>query len=275
MDKAQLEQQADQIEAALRGIGSYCRVTGGNVTPQWVQFIAVPSPHVPLSRFVDSAPLIAEALGVAQVNLSANRGRLQIDVQRGDPQPVSLARLMARIPNNRMPALTAVLGLEINGAPLLVNLRGEDSAHVASDTIEPLETLITSLLFWHTAKSLHVITSLPLALPLTSAALVDKWREMFTRTADTFGKAIHILETRITHSLPHVIVIVDEAALQMTDPGRLSAARDISPAYGVHFFGLTHSREWPIVITRRASRTYTAQHRREITVFDRAVPDLA
>lgn len=126
----QLDQQADLIEAVLAQHRTPARVTGGNVMPRWVQFLMQPAAGVKANRIEALSVEIAQALGATSVKVIRSGGAIRIDVPRSDPQVVELGNLIKRLPVNRIPAHTAVLGLADDGAPLLVRLPSAEVGHV-------------------------------------------------------------------------------------------------------------------------------------------------
>lgn len=119
MNRQHLEAQADQLQALLHQPNRPVQVTGGNVTPRWVQFLVIDTTEPHVQRF---AREIATLLHVSDVRVSARGDVVRIDVPRSDPQPLRLLDICRRIPPQRIPANTAVLGIADDGAPLLTRL---------------------------------------------------------------------------------------------------------------------------------------------------------
>ena len=130
MTHNELEQQADRIEMVLRDYKAPARVTGGNVTPCWIQFLLQTAPGIKVNKVESLSREIALALGTPSAHVTTQGGAVRIDVPRADPQPVKLLNLCARLPRSRIPFGTAVLGLADDGAPLLLRLPSPDVAHV-------------------------------------------------------------------------------------------------------------------------------------------------
>src|SRR5512143_2558335 len=110
MQRQQLELQADRIEMVLRDYKAPARVTGGNVTPRWVQFLLQTAPGIKVNKVESLSREIALALGAPNARVTTQGGAVRIDVPRTDPQPVKLLNLCARLPSSRIPFGTAVLG---------------------------------------------------------------------------------------------------------------------------------------------------------------------
>ncbi len=130
MDRKQLERKADTIEMVLSQHQTPAQVTGGNVTPRWVQFLAQPGPGVNAGRVESLSREIAVALGVPYATVTRQGGAVRIDVPRSDPQPVTLAGLIERIPLSRVPQCTGMVGLADDGTPLLARFPAADVGHI-------------------------------------------------------------------------------------------------------------------------------------------------
>ena len=63
MQRRELEAKADAIEMILHEHKAPARVTGGHVTPRWVQFLLQTNPGVKISRVESLSREIAVALG--------------------------------------------------------------------------------------------------------------------------------------------------------------------------------------------------------------------
>lgn len=130
MNQGELNQQADKIEGTLAQHHAPVTVTGGHVTPRMVQFLVQPGQGVKVNRVEALTAEIAAALGVPQAKVMHSGGAVRIDVPRSDAQPVQLAAMLKRIPPDRVPQCTALLGLADDGAPLLVRFPAADVGHV-------------------------------------------------------------------------------------------------------------------------------------------------
>ncbi|MCB0031842.1 MAG: hypothetical protein KDE28_28220, partial [Anaerolineales bacterium] len=67
-------------------------------------------------------------LGSAMVKLTGNEDFLEYYLAREDDVPVSLLQLLRDMP--ALPEMSAILGVDEDGAPLLVDLRAPESAHI-------------------------------------------------------------------------------------------------------------------------------------------------
>ena len=129
MDRQQLELTADKIETTLALNHAPATVTGGHVTPRWIQFnVNVSGKRA--DRVEALTTQIAAALGVPYATITRAGGAVRIDVPRSDPQPVTLAGMIKRILRDRVPPCTAIVGLADDGAPLLARLTSPEVGHV-------------------------------------------------------------------------------------------------------------------------------------------------
>ena len=113
-----LEMQADQIEAVLARHKVTGRVQGGVVTPRFVRFQVGTDTSARISKVTGLADEIALALDKHEARVYREGGSIQIEVPRSQHEPVRLLPLCGRL--EQVPAITAVLGLEQTGVPLLL-----------------------------------------------------------------------------------------------------------------------------------------------------------
>ena len=129
-----LEFQADRIEAVLALHRVSARVTGGTVTPRWIRFQVLPALGAKISRIKGLSEELAAALDTSSCRVSRRGAAVTVEVPRDDPRPVRLLPLYRQLTSNgspsTIPAVTAVLGLAEDGAPLLIRLPSPDVAHV-------------------------------------------------------------------------------------------------------------------------------------------------
>ncbi len=123
-----LEYQADQIEMVLHSHRTPARVTGGTVTPRWVRYQVTPAIGARINAISKLSEEIALRLGVGNVRITRQGGKVYIEVPRADAQAVRLLPLLNRLPDT--PRQSAVLGLDESGVPLLLRLPSPDVAHV-------------------------------------------------------------------------------------------------------------------------------------------------
>lgn len=163
-----LEAQALSIEKALAKRQVKGMVMRGVVTPQHVRYEValnafVPPDALPMSPVAVSglADEIALALGKSDVSVRNNGATLQVETARETIDPVRLLPLCNRL--YHVPALTAVLGVDEAGAPLLLRLSAPDVSHVLVAGITGagktalLRTILTSLVMHNRQSQTQLI----------------------------------------------------------------------------------------------------------------------
>jgi DNA segregation ATPase FtsK/SpoIIIE, S-DNA-T family len=209
MQRTDLDQQADRIEMLLQDHRAPARVTGGNVTPRWIQFLLQPAPGIKFNKVEALSREIAVALGAPTARVRSEGGAVRVEVPRPDPQPIDLMRLLTRLPASRIPLGTAVLGLADDGAPLLVRLPSPDVAHVlvagttGSGKTALVQTMIISLALLHHRRQVQFV-------------LIDLKGRAFESLAD------------LPHLLRPIVTQPDQAVNTLTDMVKLMEARDQS-----------------------------------------------
>lgn len=157
MEKRLLNFQADKIELVLAAHKAPARVWGGRLTARTIQFHLAPASSTKLNRLESLTEELALALGVRSARLTRSDGLLSLEVPRPDSQFVSLADLARQLEGDehlrRAVAIpgTAILGVDLEGVPLLLRLASPDVAHcliagiTGSGKTELARTIIASL----------------------------------------------------------------------------------------------------------------------------------
>ena len=159
--KRTLDMQADQIEAVLARHRVEGRVQGGVVTPRFVRFQLTTQLGIKVNKVSALAEEIAMALGKREARIYRQAGEIHIEVPRVRAEPIRLLPLCGQLAN--VPAITAVLGIEQNGTPLLLRLSAPDVAHVliagttGSGKTALARTLLTSLAMHNRQGELQLI----------------------------------------------------------------------------------------------------------------------
>jgi S-DNA-T family DNA segregation ATPase FtsK/SpoIIIE len=156
-----LEMQANQIEAVLAQHKVAGRVRGGTVTPRYVRFEIVTEMGAKISKVTSLADEIALALDKRQARIFRDGGSIQVEVPRSQADPVRLLPLCEQL--QQVPGVTAVLGLEQTGAPLLLRLASPDVAHVlivgttGSGKTALARTLLASLAMYNRQSQVQLV----------------------------------------------------------------------------------------------------------------------
>jgi S-DNA-T family DNA segregation ATPase FtsK/SpoIIIE len=162
--RKKLEFQADRIEAVLSVHKIPARVTGGTVTPRWVRFQVLPAVGAKISKIRGLSEELAAALDARNCRVSRRGAAVAVEIPRDDPQAVRLLPLLRQLDDSekkedRIPAVTAILGIAEDGAPLLIRLPSPDVAHIlvagttGSGKTTLLQSMILSLAMTNTASS--------------------------------------------------------------------------------------------------------------------------
>lgn len=224
MRKQELEAQADRIELVLHQYKAQAQVTGGTVTPRWIQFLLQAAPGVKVNRIEALSREIALALGVTDTRVTLQHGQICIDVPRRDPQPVRLLELMERLTASRLPFGTAVLGVAADGVPLLVRLPSPDVGHLliagttGSGKTALLQSIVVSLAVAYRRSQLQLALIDPKGysfaalreLPHLLAPIVSQ----SAHSLELLKEMTALLDRRATTVRPEpcVVLVIDELA---------------------------------------------------------------
>ena len=237
MERQVLELQADRIELVLREYKAPARVTGGTVTPRWVQFLLATAPGIKVQRVEALSREIALALGAPSARVTTQGGAVRIEVPRLDPQPVKLLALWAGLPIGRLPFGTAVLGLAAEGAPLLVRLPAPELAHVlvagttGSGKTALVQAMVVSLALGHRRAQVQLVLIDPKRRAFEALAGLPHLLRPLVGSAAQAGPVladlVEVMEARDRRrvSEPRIVVVLDELAdlVQTGGPGVLES----------------------------------------------------
>ncbi|MER2599985.1 MAG: DNA translocase FtsK [Caldilineales bacterium] len=124
----QLDMQSDRIEAVLASHRVPGRVWGATITPRFIRFQITTALGTKVHKVSELSEEIALNLGVHNTRIYRKQGAIQVEVPRQEPEPVRLLPLCRRV--GQIPPFTALLGLDDDGVPLLLNLPSPDVVHV-------------------------------------------------------------------------------------------------------------------------------------------------
>lgn len=146
----QLELQSRQIERVFSTHQVSARVAGGQVETQSIRFDLQSHLESGLHRLRGLKRDLLSVLGVADVSLVKDeRGQWRLDIVRPHEPPVALLDILPLLPE--LPESTAILGMDEEGAPLLLPFTDPDINHVlvagskGSGKTSLLRTLAVSL----------------------------------------------------------------------------------------------------------------------------------
>lgn len=156
-----LDQQADIIEQVLAAHKIPARVWGGVITPRFVRYQLTTAAGVRLNKVLALKDEVALMLGVSDVRMYRKDGAIYVEAPRSRPGIVKLMAIMRRL--KRLPQGSMVLGVDEEGAPLLVRLTSPDVAHIlvagstGSGKTVLLRSMILSLALAHGPHQLQLL----------------------------------------------------------------------------------------------------------------------
>lgn len=161
ISQSALEKQADKLESLLARHKVSGRVCGGTVTHRMVQFdLAVAAGHK-VRQIQSLAEEIALALNVQTVRVYRQGGRFCVEI------PLERSRLLRLWPLcqqlERVPPITALLGADDQGTPLLLRLDAPDVVHVllvgatGSGKTALARALLASLAYYNPVSTLQLV----------------------------------------------------------------------------------------------------------------------
>jgi S-DNA-T family DNA segregation ATPase FtsK/SpoIIIE len=200
--------QADRIEMLLASHKVPARVTGGTVTPRLVRFHVTTPLGVRVRQLSNLSEEIALSLGAPSCRVYRQDGQVEVEVPRREGSTVPLLPLCRRLAAQgthgqpTVPPVTAVLGLDRDGVPLLLRLTSPNVAHVliagttGSGKTALARSIVVSLALHNSQRALQLV-------------LIDPKGRGFL----PFEGLPHLLEpvvTRVDGALPLLLRLVDE-----------------------------------------------------------------
>lgn len=161
MRRRQLDMQSDRIEAVLASHKVPGRVWGATVTPRFIRFQVTTAMGTRVNKVSDLSEEIALSLGVRSARVYRQQGAIQVEVPRERPEPVRLLQLCQRV--SETPPVTALLGLDEEGTPLLLRLPSPDVVHVlvagttGSGKTALARALLLSLALYNPPETLRLV----------------------------------------------------------------------------------------------------------------------
>jgi len=223
--RAYLETQADRAEMVLTRHNAPARVTGGTCGPRLIRFSLQPAPHVRVKQIAALADDLAVALRARRV--AVTHGADGVALEFDNPQRVDVGFTLEH-PGD---PLTALLGLQLTNAPLLLRLTSPNVAHVmvagttGSGKSVLLWGLLESLAKYTPARDMQIVGFDPkgvLFAPFGGLPHLKRVAATPEESAEALRSLVHLMEQRDKRheATPHVLAVVDELAdVVMTTPG--------------------------------------------------------
>ncbi|MBN1660607.1 MAG: DUF87 domain-containing protein [Anaerolineae bacterium] len=229
--------QADRIEMVLAGHKVPGHVTGGTVTPRLVRFHLATPLGVKVRQVAGLAEEIALSLGASTCRVYRHEGQVEVEVPREESQAVHLLPLCRRLTSETqrggdnghgsgwsMPPITAVLGLDHDGVPLLLRLPSPNVAHAlvagttGSGKTALARAIVASLAWYNHQRWLQVVLIDPkgrglgpfAGLPHLLWDIVDDVAD----AADVLARLVKTMEQRdaLRRAEPRIVIVIDELA---------------------------------------------------------------
>lgn len=225
-----LNYQADRIELVLASHKVAARVMGGKVTPRLVRYELTAPLGVRIKRIAALSEEIALSLGASSCRVFRQSGQMQVEVPRPDAKPVRLMPLCKRLAElssrgrGAIPPLTAVLGLDHEGVPLLLRLPSPNVAHVliagttGSGKTALARSIVASLAMHNCQRDLQMVLVDPKGRGLLPfQGLPHLMAPVVMRVEDTLPlleRVVAEMERRDAEgrSDPRLVVVLDEMA---------------------------------------------------------------
>jgi DNA segregation ATPase FtsK/SpoIIIE, S-DNA-T family len=232
MRRRQLEMQSDRIEAVLASHKVTGRVWGATITPRFIRFQVTTAMGTKVNRMSDLSEEIALSLGVRSARVYRKQGAFQVEVPREQPDPVRLLPLCQRI--GEAPPLTAVLGLDDEGAPLLLRLPSPNVVHVlvagttGSGKTALARSLLISLAIYNHPDALRLVLVDPKGRGFEALAVLPHVIGRVAANPETGVKALVWLVKEMERrdreqiSSPAIVAGVDEMADLLITGGKVA-----------------------------------------------------
>lgn len=263
LQRPYLDRQADSIERVLSSLDLPARVQGGQVGSHWVRYHLTPVSGTRADKVIQVAEEVAEAIGISGLRIAERSQGLTIDVPLQQGTELRLLPLLHALPG--LSSSTAVVGMSIEGRPLLFNLTKPSTWHLlvyapkGYGKSELIRTLMMSLALTSRrsqlsmlgidigGRELAVLESLPHAL--TDLATEPRFaEELLTWLSEEAGRR---LASGVVS--PHLVLLIDDLGW-LTDKREehaLAALKHIGQVgvdVGVHFLAATQA---PVPVSLR------------------------
>lgn len=168
-DRSGMERELDELGRVLveklKTFNVSCELGGRTTGPMVTQFEVIPAPGVKVNRIANLDADLALAMKAASVRIVApipGKGAVGVDIPNPKPEIVNLREIL-QTPQfqGAKGELPLALGKDLNGRPYVANLAKMPHVLIAGATGSGksvcLNTIITSLVYKHTKKTLRLL----------------------------------------------------------------------------------------------------------------------
>lgn len=248
-DEDWISEQGRRLSETLEHFNVKAKVIGATRGPAVTRFEVQPAPGVKVNKIKKLNDDLKLSLAAKDIRIEApipGKSSVGIEIPNRTSQPVHLREMIeSHAFENSTSPLTAALGLDISGAPIVTDLRkmphGLIGGATGSGKSVCINSLLISLLYKATPEELKLILIDPkvvelapfkdiphLAAPVINdakeAALALKWAvEEMERRYEQFAKAgardIARYNRQADEHMPYIVIVIDELAdLMMVAP---------------------------------------------------------
>jgi DNA segregation ATPase FtsK/SpoIIIE-like protein len=222
INRTYLDRQANQIERALTMMSIPVRVQGGQVTDRWVRYHLEPTGETRATHVVQAAEAVADAIGAEGIRVAERSDGIAIEVPRIRRNALRLLPLLHAI--DGIPAMSALIGMQISGQPLILDMKKQRTWHLMVSgradcgKSELVRTLLASMCLTSRRSQLNV---LGIDIGGRELGLIEALPHMLTdlATDSDFAKELIFwlareIQRRLEYGIskPHLVLFVDDFA---------------------------------------------------------------
>ena len=192
----ELDALGEVLIEKLRTFNVECEIGGRTTGPVVTQYEVVPAPGVKVSKIASLDADLALAMKAKSIRIVApvpGRGAVGVEIPNPEPEVVRLRDILDSPTYQRSRAeLPLALGKDLNGRPYVADLRDMPHILIAGATGSGksicLNTIITSLVYRHTPKTLRLLMVDPKMVELSTYRLLPHLRhKVVTDPRDAAG----------------------------------------------------------------------------------------
>ena len=192
----ELDALGEVLIEKLRTFNVECKIGGRTTGPVVTQYEVIPAPGVKVSKIANLDADLALAMKAKSIRIVApvpGRGAVGVEIPNPEPEVVRLRDILDSPTYQRSRAeLPLALGKDLNGRPYVADLRDMPHILIAGATGSGksicLNTIITSLVYRHTPKTLRLLMVDPKMVELSTYRLLPHLRhKVVTDPRDAAG----------------------------------------------------------------------------------------